>query len=129
MGYLHKIMDELDHTEELLYHGLKEINNSGDLNASNLEMLGEILDGVKDLCEIKGKGGAMEEEYGYSSGRYRMYDGRSYGRSYDDGMSHGRYDNRYSGNEMLDDLRHKMNNAKSEQERETYRKLIREYEG
>lgn len=127
MGYLHKIMDELDHTEELLYHGLKEINNSGDLNASNLEMLGEILDGVKDLCEIKGKGGAMEEEYGYSGRRGRMYDRPYDGRSYDDG--YGRYDNRYSGNEMLDDLRHKMNNAKNETEREMYRKLIREYEG
>lgn len=122
MGYLHKIMDELDHTEEILYHGLKEINNSGDLNASNLEMLGEILDGVKDLCEIKGKGGAMEEKYGYS--------GRYMGRSYDDGYRHmDDRSYRYSGNEMLDDLRHKMNNAKSEQERETYRKLIREYEG
>ena len=121
MGYLHKIMDELDHTEEILYHGLKEINNSGDLNASNLEMLGEILDGVKDLCEIKGKGGAMEEKYGYSN--------RYMGRSYDDGWRMDDRSYRYSGNEMIDNLRHKMNNAKNEQERDMYRKLIREYEG
>lgn len=123
MGYLHKIMDELDHTEELFYHGLKEINNSGDLNASNLEMLGEILDGIKDLCEIKGKGGAMEEEYGYSG---RMYHDNSYGR-YDNRRSYD-YDNHYMGDTMVEELRRKMNNAKNEQEREVLRNMIREYE-
>ena len=143
--YMHRIMDELDRTDELLYKGLKEINDKGELNAQSLEVLGEILDGVKDLCEIKGKGELMIEEYGYSHrnrdrmGRYSRNDGYSYGDGmmYDDRESHRRsYEGRRSYNEgqsysddpYLADLHRKMENAKSDSERDIIRNMIMERE-
>lgn len=136
--YMHKIMDELDRTEEMLYKGLKEINDKGELNAQSLEVLGETLDNVKDLCEIKGKGIQMMDEYGYSQrdgrGRYSRNDGYWHdGRSYDDGMSYadGRSytDGRsYADDPYLADLHRKMENAKSDSERDIIRNMIMERE-
>lgn len=152
--YMHKIMDELDRTEEMLYKGLKEINDKGELNAQSLEVLGETLDGVKDLCEIKGKGIQMMDEYGYSErnrdsrGRFSendgyWHDGRSYNGSYADGrMNNGRsyegnsYENRrsyadgqsYADDPYLADLHRKMENAKNDTERDVIRNMIMERE-
>lgn len=125
--YIYRIMDELDRTEELLYKGLKEINDKGDLNAQSLEVLGETLDGVKDLCEIKGKGIRMIEEYSgrYDRGRFSRgdwHDGRSYeGRSYTDGHS-------YADDPYLADLHRKMESAKSDTERDVIRNMIMDRE-
>ena len=116
--YMTKILDELDRTEELLHKGLKEINEKGDLNASALEVLGNTLDGIKDLCEIKGTGMEMIEEYGYPQRRRR----EPYG--YDE-YQRGYQHNRYSGDDMFqDELRRRMDNAKSEQEREIIRSMM-----
>lgn len=119
--YMTKILDELDRTEELLHKGLKEINEKGDLNASALEVLGNTLDGIKDLCEIKGTGLEMIEEYGYPQR------GRNSRRSYGyDGYSRNEYQNRYSGDDMFnEELRRRMDNAKTEQEREIIRSMMR----
>ena len=123
----YRIMDELDRTEELLHKGLKEINDKGDLNASNLELLGEALDAIKDLYEISGKGMNMIEEYGYSQ---RWEDPR---RGYPNG-GHSYREESYGGHSRnsdayLDELHQRMNMATSENEREIIRKMIMEREG
>ena len=116
--YMTKIMDELDRTEELLLKGLKEINEKGDLNASALEVLGNTLDGIKDLYEIKGSGMEMIEEYGYPQRRRPSYGYDEYPR--------GRHYDHYSGDDMFqDELRRRMDNAKSDQEREVLRSMMR----
>ena len=137
-----EIMHELDRTKDLLHKGLKEINDKGDLTAQSLEVLGETLDGIKDLYEITGKGERMIEQYGYQERPYMVYgrmdgdnDGRYHerrymygweGNSYNDGRS---MDGRYSGADpMLDELHRKMETAKTEQEREIIRGMIRDRE-
>ena len=112
----YKIMDELDRTEELLLKGLREINEKGELNASALEVLGNTLDGIKDLYEIRGTGEEMIEEYGYPHRRRPDY-------GYVDRSRH--YDH-YSGDDMFnEELRRRMDNAKTEQEREIIRSMMR----
>jgi hypothetical protein len=144
MGYSREIMDELGRTEGLLHKGLKEINDKGELTAQSLEVLGETLDGIKDLYEIKGKGHDMIEEYGYPERPYRISyrrDGDGDGRYYENrgymyegnvhtGNSYGYNGNSYgySGDSYLDELHRKMENAKSEQEREVIRGMIRDHE-
>ncbi len=148
MDYSREIMEELGRTEGLLHKGLKEINDKGELTAQSLEVLGETLDGIKDLYEIKGTGLDMINQYGYSSRPYMMYrrDGDGDGRYYErrmmyegNGSSYGYegnsyrndsygYNNRYSGDAYVDELRRKMENAKTEQEREMLRGMIRDHE-
>lgn len=148
MGYSREVMDELEHTEMLLHKGLKEINDKGELTAQSLEVLGETLDAMLDLYKLKGSGERMIEEYGYPEKNYPMYrisyrrdgdgDGRYYernrgymyegnvhtGNSYGyDGNSYG-----YSGDSYLDELHRKMENAKTEQEREVIRGMIRDHQ-
>ena len=82
------IREVLDRSEKMLCKGINEINDKGDLNASNLELLGEAMDALKDIYSIKEKmeGGSyerympsyMDDGYGArrrdSRGRY-MNDG------------------------------------------------------
>jgi len=132
--YMSKIMDELDRTEELLHKSLKEINDKGDLNAASLEVLGETLDGIKDLYQLKGTGMDMIEQYGYSERRSPYYSSRSYGYpGGNSGYSRGGYAHndypRYSGADpYMDDLHRRMETAKNDAEREVIRNLIKDYE-
>lgn len=134
------IRETLDRSEKMLCKGINEINDKGELNAANLELLGEAVDALKDIYSIKEKmdGGGSYERYmppymsdGYSRGRRRD----SMGRYMDDGYSNdGVYRNEYRGDyrmsyghegeEDKDYLKWKMQNATSDQEREMYRRKL-----
>jgi hypothetical protein len=148
MGNIHEI---LERSEMMIHKGIEELNQQGELNASSLEMLGEALDALKDIEEIRGMsgGGSYERYYdgGYgrrrrdSMGRFmddgygrRYYDG--YGDGYsthrdggyrDGGYSDGGYERSRYGDEKREErerLEKKMRNAQSEQEREMYRRML-----
>jgi len=142
------IRETLDRSEKMLCKGINEINEKGDLNASNLELLGEAVDALKDIYSIKEKmeGGGSYERYiphyysddGYSRGRRRD----SMGRYMNDGYMRDGYErdgyNRYNADysnyradnyghsdaEEKEFIRWKMQNATNEQEREMYRRKL-----
>ena len=135
------IMEMLDKSEKMICKGIEEINSKGDLNASNLELLSEAVDTVKDIYSIREKmsGGESYERYmpyysdGYgarqrdSRGRY-MNDGYmrdGYGREYNrDGYNRYNAEYGHSDAEEEEFLRWKMKNAPTEQEREMYRRKL-----
>lgn len=136
------IRESLDKSEKLLCKALEEINDRGALNANDLQLMGQVMDAVKDIYSVKEKmgGGSYERSYmddGYSRGRRRD----SMGRYMDDGYSRyndGGYNRGYSAEygtyradsyghsdeEEKEYLRWKMQNAKSEQEREKIRRKL-----
>ena len=73
----------LDASERLICKGIEEINKHPDLDPQSLEMIGQAIDVLKDICEIK----KYEESGGYE--RYSRYEDGSYGRRRRDNM--GRY--------------------------------------
>ncbi len=81
------IREVLERSEKMLCKGIDEINDRGDLNASNLELLGEAVDALKDIYSIKEK----TEEGSYE--RYMAYSNDGYGARQRD--SRGRYRNEY----------------------------------
>lgn len=131
-------MDTLDESKKLLYKGMKDITQKGDLNASTLEMLGNVVDALKDIEEIKGKEMGMDEGsyqrmmpvyYGGYEARGRMRDSR--GRYMDGGYdAYGNYGAGNYGESYRKDgedpeyLEYKMRNAQSDQEREMYRRKL-----
>lgn len=133
-------MELLDASEKMLYKGIREINQKGDLNSASLEMLGEVVDAIKDIHEIKDhemNGGSYERmmpvyDYygrrGYGNDGYGGMD--EYGRRRDsmgrymDGRGDIRGSYRHEGDEDKDYLEWKMRNAQSEQEREMYRRKL-----
>ena len=139
---MHNILMEVDRTDELLHRSLKEINDKGDLTQQSLEVLGNVLDAIKDSCEIHEKSEWSEDRsYGRNSygrweadGSYDMMSGRrdSRGRYAPRSYGYDHYDSRsYDGHKdaYTEDLERQMSNAKSEQEREVIRRMIREREG
>lgn len=143
MKHSREIMEELERTEGLLHKGLKEINDKGELTAQSLEVLGDTLDGILDVYKLTGTGYEMMEQY---SGRmnypmdYPMNhpypmdmrrDGDNDGRYYERNrgfMYEGNIHNGYSRDSFLDELHRKMESAKTEQEREVIRGMIRDHE-
>ena len=145
---MHEILEELDRTDGLLKKSLKEINDKGALDQTSLKLLGDVLDGIKDSCEIHEK----TEQPEYSSGSYGMWDARGAygypdnysGRRYDDGRyapdrrsrddrsyeanSYDNYGNSRGKDPMIEELERQMQEAKTEQEREVIRKMIMERE-
>ena len=136
------IMEILDRSEMMIHKGIEEINQKGELNASSLELLGNAVDALKDITEIRDMMGGGYERYsadGYgrrrrdSMGRF-MDDG--YGRRYYDGgyrddYRDGGYGEHYGDRGYADDKREererierKMRNAQNEQEREMYRRML-----
>ena len=121
------IRETLERSETMLCKGIDEINDRGDLNASNLELLGEAVDALKDIYTIKEKTGSGSYER-YMPPVY-MSDGHGYDRRRDNGYSTDysyRTDGTYghSNAEEKEFLRWKMQNAPTEQEREMYRRKI-----
>lgn len=134
------IMETLDRAEKMLCKGIDEINQKGELNASSLELLGNATDALKDIYSVKEKmeGGSyerympryMDDGYGArrrdSRGRY-MNDGYmrdGYNRYNADYSNYGTDSYGHSDEEEKEYLRWKMQNAKSEQEREMYRRKL-----
>lgn len=131
------LLDEIYESEHLICKGLKEINDKGELNKETLPMMGELVDMAKDVFSI-----TMHAEYpeysmndysrgrdNYSMGNYSRdnYGEQSYARRRD---SMGRYSRGYSrGNDnTISKLEEKMHNARNEEEREKYHRMIIELE-
>lgn len=130
------LLDEIYESEHLICKGLKEINDKGELNKETLSMMGELIDAAKDVYELE-----MRAEYpeysmndysrgrdNYSMGNYSRdnYGEQSYARRRD---SMGRYSRGYSrGNDTISKLEEKMHNARNEEEREKYHRMIIELE-
>jgi hypothetical protein len=147
------IRETLDTSEKMICKVLNEINDKNDLNASNLELLGEATDALKDIYSIREKmeGGGSYERYmpiymgdgygrrrrdsmgrfmddGYDRG-YNGYDHDGYNRNYRENYNadYGNYraDNYgHSKEEEKEFLRWKMQNATNEQERESIRRKL-----
>ena len=124
-------MQEIERTEEMLHKSLKELNDKGDYNNTSLDIIGKVIDALKDIHEIKGNpsygrgGWTAEGSYG------RMPDYRGYGRR--DGDGDGRYYEGYNrtyghNDDIVEGLHRDLQNAKNEEEREYIRKMIRKYE-
>lgn len=101
----------------------------GSLTPETIRTIGYAIDVIKDIKTIE----AMESEYGYS-GHYpeRGWNVRPY-YSYEDAPDYsyarrrdsmGRYSREDGYSRKMDDLERMMNEARSEDERELYRKLI-----
>ena len=125
------IRETLETSERMLCKGISEINEKGELNNANLQILGQAVDALKDIYSIKEKmeSGSYERYMSEGYGR-RMRDSR--GRYMDDGYSreYSRYESDYGTNyghgneEEREFLRWKMQNASSEQEREKIRRKL-----
>ena len=138
MNILYKLCDKMEDELELLY-------KKQELTTVDLDNMYKMIDIVKDIKTVEAMKNA--EEQGWSREYAREYS-RGYEDDYantramnnnsrDDGYSYrrgrdsmGRYTSRDDGysrhgnDEMIANLRSMMNNARSEQERENYRKTI-----
>ncbi|MBP5598177.1 MAG: hypothetical protein J6Y02_22610 [Pseudobutyrivibrio sp.] len=138
MNILYKLCDKMEDELELLY-------KKQELTTVDLDNMYKMIDIVKDIKTVEAMKSA--EEQGWSREYAREYS-RGYEDDYantramnnnsrDDGYSYrrgrdsmGRYTSRDDGysrhgnDEMIANLRSMMNNARSEQERENYRKTI-----
>lgn len=78
-------MNELERTQEMLHRCLKELNDKGDYNNATVDLVGKIVDALKDIKTINGenrsygRGGSWTAE-----GRYddRDWHDNRYGRMY-----------------------------------------------
>lgn len=122
------IRDTLDRSERMLCKGIDEIHEKGDLNASNLELLAEAWDTIKDIYSIREKmgSGSYERYPYYMNDGYgaRERDGR--GRFMNDGFysTDDHYKTGHSTEEEREFLKWKMQSAPTEQEREMYRRKL-----
>jgi len=138
MNILYKLCDKMEDELELLY-------KKQELTTVDLDNMYKMIDIVKDIKTVEAMKNA--EEQGWSREYAREYS-RGYEDDYantramnnnsrDDGYSYrrgrdsmGRYTSRDDGysrhgnDEMIANLRSMMNNARTEQERENYRKTI-----
>lgn len=90
---------ELDRTEEMLHRSLKELNDKGEYNNASIDIIGKVIDALKDIHMIKeenpsyGRGGwTAEGSYGRMWPDYKTYGKR-------DGDGDGRYYEGYRGYE------------------------------
>ena len=144
MGNIHEI---LDCSEMMIHKGIEELNQQGELTASSLEMLGEALDALKDIEEIRAMtGGGSYERYGEGGYSRRGRDSRGrftddgygeYERGYERGYRDGGYSRRGYGDggyergrygdekrEERERLEKQMRSAQNESEREMYRRMM-----
>ena len=54
---------ELDRTEEMLHRSLKELNDKGEYNNASIDIIGKVIDALKDIHMIK-----EEENTSYGRG-------------------------------------------------------------
>jgi hypothetical protein len=129
-----ELHETLMKAEKALCKGIDEISSRGDLNPSDLKMLGDAADALKDITEVKSKSSGSYERYMDDGYGRRARDSR--GRYMDDGYSADYGYERYNADNYRADsyghsdaeekefIRWKMNNAKNEQEREKYRRKL-----
>jgi len=129
------IRETLDRSERMLCKGIDEIHEKGDLNASNLELLAEAWDTVKDIYSIREKmgmgSGSYERVPYYMNDGYGARERDSRGRYMNDGYRNDGYRNDgyhyQTGHSMEDErefLKWKIQTSPNEQEREIYRRKL-----
>ena len=141
------VKKSMEHAQEMAANEIDKLYRKGDMTEAGLKALGELMDVSKDasiviaMCEEK-EGhsyGRMPYMYGYGYDDYSMArrrDGDGDGR-YNEGRSRSYGYNAYGGsynsyaegkNEAIQKLERKMQEARDDRERETYRSMIRELE-
>lgn len=150
MKILYNVQDKMEDE-------LKSICRKEEITTSDLENIYKIVDIIKDVTTVEAMHRAEENgysgegmsnysrgwdvDYSYargrdSRGRYTSRDGGSYensnrGRSYENSNRGRSYEDGYSGHdkeEMIDYLMKMMRSARTEEERENYRKTIEQLE-
>ena len=107
-----------DKVRDLLYCGLDDLSKSNTLDRQSIELIGEIVDALKDMDEIEMKDQSIE-----MMGNQSYDDGRNYGNSYGRGVmgnrrmpvvyNRGGYsydDGRRDMVHQLEDVMHQMTN-------------------
>ena len=129
-------MEKLYELYDMLCEELEEVTNKGELSAGSLEVAEKITETMKNIGKI-----VDSDMY---SGDYRhddgSYEGRSYGRSYNRGMSsrgsyarrdsRGRYSREggYSRHDIVEQLADVMNSAPNEKSRKEIERLMMKLE-
>lgn len=135
-------MKVYDQIKDMLCDELEEIAKKKELTTNSLDVLYKGVDILKDISTIE----AMEQEYGgYSNDGYSQngYSGRMPVYMYDDGASYARGRGRYAQRDSMgryadgrdysrdgysrdtkEELRHLMDRASSDREREAIRKAM-----
>lgn len=131
MKVLYEICDRMEDE-------LRQLHNKSELSATDLDNIYKMIDIVKDIKTVEAMKSA--EEAGWSRDYRREYS-RGYDEDYsntrpiyysrDDGYSYrrerdsmGRYSGHGNNTEMIENLKNMMMNARTEDERESYRKTI-----
>lgn len=122
----------------MLCDELEEIAKKKELTTNSLDVLYKGVDILKDISTIE----AMEQEYGYSNDGYSQnYSGRMPVYMYDDGASYARGRGQYAQRDSMgryadghdysrehrdtkEELRHMMERASNDREREAIRKAM-----
>lgn len=139
-------------TQDKMEDELKSICRKEEITPMDLDNIYKIVDIIKDITTVDAMHKAEENGYsgegmgnysrGYdvdysyargrdSRGRYTSRDGRSYEGSYENSNRGRSYEGGYSGHdkeEMIEHLMRLMRNARTEEERENYRKTIEQLE-
>lgn len=145
MKILYNVQDKMEDE-------LKSICRKEEITPTDLDNIYKIVDIIKDVTTVEAMHKAEENgysgegmsnysrgwdvDYSYargrdSRGRYTSRDGRSYEGSYENSNRGRSYEGGYSGHdkeEMIDNLMKMMRSARTEEERENYRKIIEQLE-
>lgn len=145
-------MKILYETQDKMEDELRSICHKEEITPMDLDNIYKIVDIIKDVTTIEAMRKAEQDgysgegmsnysrgwdvDYSYargrdSRGRYTSRDGRSYEGSYENSNRGRSYEGDYSGHskeEMIDYLMRMMRSARTEEERENYRKTIAQLE-
>lgn len=145
-------MKILYETQDKMEDELRSICRKEEITPTDLDNIYKIVDIIKDVTTVEAMHKAEQNgysgegmsnysrgwdvDYSYargrdSRGRYTSRDGRSYEGSYENSNRGRSYEDGYSGHdkeEMIDYLMKMMRSARTEEERENYRKTIAQLE-
>ena len=76
-------MNEIERTQDMLHRALKEVNDKGDYNNVTIDLVGKIVDALKDIK-------MMNENHTYGRGGNWTAEGRYDDRDYYEGRYHNR---------------------------------------
>lgn len=115
-----------DKIRDLLYCGLDDLSKSNTLDRSSVEMIGQIVDALKDMDQIEMDDLRLEDEYSNRYNGMSMNGGNSYmmGNSYARGMGGRTYNRGYSRDEGRDYLMNQVRNLMHQSTNEGDRKAI-----
>lgn len=128
-------MHEIKEIKSMLKDELRDLTQKGELTAGSLETVDKLLNSIKNACKIEMYDEYQGDDYstrGYSRARGRGSDANrdSRGRYSSDGYNtrRGVYSYDDGSEDIIEALRHAMEQAETEQEKTTIRKIIRRME-